>query len=227
VSVPIKDPRADSAVERVFKALDEARLLHGWLDRIIERDTVTVNLVYASESQWNAEATSFTGERVVALRLDDAATWNEHRLQRVLSHELAHIGLRAALGNGRLSRWIEEGFAEVLAGGLTCEGEVRIRLDVLRRRRNGLDLPAVGAPPGAQLSRLDYDYATTYVAYLDDTEDTSITDGGTLENGEMARILRLARENSRETADGWHRRLLGQYDGMPVPCPQTDRTTTG
>ena len=58
---------------------------------------------------------------------------------RVLEHEMAHIALAEFFDHRAVvPKWFDEGFAEWAAGGMTCEGRIRVEIEVRRRTAAGL-----------------------------------------------------------------------------------------
>lgn len=153
--------------------------------------------------------------------------WGEEDLQRVVRHELAHIGLGAILGYQGIPIWFHEGFAEWSTGGLTCEGEVRIRLDLLGRRSKGNPGPRLFGHNGMGRSRLSYDYFATFFEFLEARRPGVISSGVLLESvgdfGVLVGTSRVIGIKVEELEDRWLQYVLVRYDGLPVDFSCRDR----
>jgi hypothetical protein len=112
-----------------------------------------------------------------------AVDWSVEDLTRTLRHELAHIALARFLEFKSLPAWLEEGFAEWAAGGLTCTQEARVRLDLVTRRRLQRVVPGLYELDAAPRP-LAYAYYGLFIAHLDSRS------GGSLANGSFWRVLK-------------------------------------
>lgn len=195
---------------------------------------ITVSL--AAELPGGIQATSSAADRLIILPLDAALQWEPARLRRVTRHEMAHIGLGVFLDHAAVPVWFQEGFAEWAVGGLTCEGEVRIRLDLLTRRRKAEPTPRPFGSGGLDRSRLSYDYFATVFEYLEIRGKGVVADGRLLKavkaNGVTAGIAQLFGADFEELAEGWQVYLLGRYNGLPnafacAPTPPVPPVRSG
>lgn len=95
--------------------------------------------------------------------------------ERVLLHELAHVGVREAAGDAFVPRWLDEGFARVVAGEHST-GD----LDVLARARVAdrlVPLAALtdGFPRRADLAALAYAEAGRAVSLVEAERDGAVS----------------------------------------------------
>ncbi|MCY3705142.1 MAG: hypothetical protein OXH08_06490 [Gammaproteobacteria bacterium] len=151
---------------------DQMALIPDMLQGALQDRAITISLM--PRSSMRVEGRAFPSTGVIVLPVPDAFEWSAPTRARVIRHELAHIGLAELLDYNRIPRWFEEGFAEWAAGGLTCEGEARVRLDVMRRNAGHIALPSVGGPGQLESSRLAYDYWGTVIEYIEGSYDNVI-----------------------------------------------------
>lgn len=155
---------ADSSLfERIIEAFEAQVPVPGLPTAIFEGKLITVSL--AAHVREGIEAWSSTPDDLIVMRLADVSRWPPSKLTRVIRHELAHLGLEHYLGHNQIPRWFSEGFAEWVAGGLTCEAEARIRLHLQTAQRdmdlaNALILRDLGNP------RLSYDLYASFFEYI-------------------------------------------------------------
>lgn len=122
---------------------------------------------------WAAGAAVPAERRVVV-----AVTANRQRQdqERVLLHELAHVGVREAAGDAAVPRWLDEGFARVLAGEHSTTD-----LDVLARARVAdrlvpLAALADGFPGRSDLAALAYAESGRAVSLVEGTRAGAVAD---------------------------------------------------
>lgn len=123
---------------------------------------------------------------LVVLPLSESFTWSERKLRRVLQHEFAHILLADFLGSQyrTVPMWFVEGFAEWAAGGLTCEGRVRVEIEIRDRLRARLPLLTLDKAWDTLPTRLAYDVAASFVEFLDRRDEGHVGAGHLLANVE-------------------------------------------
>lgn len=85
---------------------------------------------------------------------------------RVLRHELAHIALHRYLGDARIPRWFNEGYATWAAGELDLQGEWRLRIAFATRTAPPLDSLELAFPRAATSAEIAYLLSASVVSYL-------------------------------------------------------------
>ncbi len=85
--------------------------------------------------------------------------------RRVLRHEWAHLGLHARLGDLRVPRWLDEGYAQWASGGFDLAEAWRLRL-LLATGDASLDSLTLAWPRGRSEAGAAYLLAASAVAYL-------------------------------------------------------------
>jgi hypothetical protein len=152
--------------------------------------------------------------RLIILPLSRLRLWNRERLTRLLRHEIAHLEVAAFLGHVALPKWFEEGFAEWSVGGLTCEAEAMIGLDLARnRKRDGW--PSISALTNRRQTPLTYYYYASFVDFLDRTD--SVVSGGRLfaeiQRRGFAQALAALLTNDLSLVEvSWRAHLTSRYD---------------
>lgn len=164
-------------VKHVLKVLEQSVLVPGLPKQTLS--TVDITISIAERPQGNADAVSFPSERIIVLPSREWLAWDDRKLTRVIRHEIAHIALSRYLQAAPVPMWFDEGFAEWASGGLSCEGETRVRLDLLRLRGNVSFLSLDGLS-GSRPTRLQYDYFATFFEFLE-ARSASLSNGRLLE----------------------------------------------
>lgn len=220
--------RADSAkVLILIDALHSQVPLRGLPADVLAGKKVTISLA----SQWPSGlyGRSSPIHYLIILPFAEAFSWEPDKLRRVIRHELAHIGLGTFLGYAQVPRWFDEGFAEWSVGGLTCEGEIRVRLEISMRRREQDPPPSLFVPGGLGRSRLRYDLFATFFEYIDEKWGRVVESGKLLDavkaNGVHLGLVRALGENVEALEDGWRSYLLDRYDGLPEHATQPNGIT--
>lgn len=85
---------------------------------------------------------------------------------RTLRHEWAHLGLHQHLGELRVPRWFNEGYAQWASGGFDAMGAWRLRVMIALRRTPAMDSLALSWPSGREEARTAYLLAASAVTYL-------------------------------------------------------------
>lgn len=85
---------------------------------------------------------------------------------RTLRHEWAHLGLHQHLGDLRIPRWFNEGYAQWASGGFDAMGAWRLRVLIALGRTPAMDSLALGWPGGREEARTAYLLAASAVTYL-------------------------------------------------------------
>jgi peptidase MA superfamily protein len=88
---------------------------------------------------------------------------------RTLRHEWAHLGLSADLGDLRIPRWFNEGYAQWASGGFDVAGAWRLRVLIAAGRAPAMDSLELRWPAGRQEARTAYLLAASAVTYLLET----------------------------------------------------------
>ena len=216
------DPAVDTG--RLIQVLGEQDPLPGLPVEILSSRMITVSLV-AGQLRGGKDAMSRPIDGLIILPVDAALEWPVERLHRTVRHELAHIGLSVFLDHASVPLWFCEGFAEWASGGLTCEGEARIRLDLMSRAKQGIPLPRLLESAGVGKSRLSYDYFAAFFEFIEGESDGLLSRGSLLESvkaqGVGPGLSRALRTDLGELEDQWHFHLSRHYAGLPedYSCP--------
>ncbi len=137
----------------------------GFPSDLLTRIRITVSLA-AARSEHTA-ATAVPAQRLIIIALEDATQWDRSMLERTIRHELGHLASSVYFNGGKLPRWFEEGIAEWTAGGVTCEGQLRLRVRFLVDRTS---MPAAARLPERLefgKSRVAYDLYATFIEFLE------------------------------------------------------------
>lgn len=86
--------------------------------------------------------------------------------RRTLRHEWAHLGLHGYLGDLRVPRWFDEGYAQWASGGFDASEAGRLRVMIAFGRAPALDSLALRWPAGREQARSAYLLAASAVGYL-------------------------------------------------------------
>ncbi len=93
-----------------------------------------------------------------------------YSLKVTLKHELSHLLLHDYVGGGELPRWLDEGIAQWVSGGmaeiLTGRGRAGLEKAVLSGKLIPIRALASGFPDDAQLLRLSYEESRSFVEYI-------------------------------------------------------------
>ncbi len=85
---------------------------------------------------------------------------------RTLRHEWAHLGLHAYLGELRVPRWFDEGYAQWASGGFEAMEAWRLRVLIPAGRAPAMDSLELGWPRGREEARIAYLLAASAVTFL-------------------------------------------------------------
>lgn len=85
---------------------------------------------------------------------------------RTLRHEWAHLGLHQRLGDLRIPRWFNEGYAQWASGGFDAMGAWRLRVLIAMGRAPAMDSLALGWPTAREEARTAYLLSASAVTYL-------------------------------------------------------------
>ena len=86
--------------------------------------------------------------------------------RRTLRHEWAHLGLQQYLGDLRIPRWFNEGYAQWVSGGFDVTEAWRLRVLLARGRAPAMDSLSLRWPAGREQARVAYLLAASAVSYL-------------------------------------------------------------
>lgn len=166
-------PRDSLVAERVARLLDEQSALPGLPDSL----PTGVHAVLAHSPAAFDEATGGVvpewraGVAIPSLELLVMPTGEGGRVVdgeglRTLRHEWAHLGLHQHLGDLRIPRWFNEGYAQWASGGFDAMGAWRLRVMIALGRAPEMDSLALGWPSGREDARTAYLLAASAVTYL-------------------------------------------------------------
>jgi hypothetical protein len=85
---------------------------------------------------------------------------------RTLRHEWAHLGLHGSMGDLRVPRWFDEGYAQWASGGFDASEAWRLRVLIAMGRAPTMDSLALRWPSGREPARTAYLLAASAVTYL-------------------------------------------------------------
>ena len=86
--------------------------------------------------------------------------------RRTLRHEWAHLGLHGYLGDLRVPRWFDEGYAQWASGGFDASEAWRLRVLMALGRAPAMDSLTLRWPAGREQARSAYLLAASAVGYL-------------------------------------------------------------
>lgn len=166
-------PRDSLVAERVGRLLDDQSALPGLPDSL----PMGVHAVLAHSPAAFDEATGGVvpewraGVAIPALDLLVMPSGEGGRVVdgeglRTLRHEWAHLGLHQHLGDLRIPRWFNEGYAQWASGGFDAMGAWRLRVMIALGRAPQMDSLALGWPSGREDARTAYLLAASAVTYL-------------------------------------------------------------
>jgi hypothetical protein len=85
---------------------------------------------------------------------------------RTLRHEWAHLGLHGYLGDLRIPRWFDEGYAQWASGGFDASEAWRLRVLLALDRAPAMDSLSLRWPAQLEQARTAYLLSASAVAYL-------------------------------------------------------------
>jgi hypothetical protein len=86
--------------------------------------------------------------------------------RRTLRHEWAHLGLHGYLGDLRVPRWFDEGYAQWASGGFDTSDAWRLRVLLAFDRAPSMDSLSLRWPAELERARVAYLLSASAVAYL-------------------------------------------------------------
>ena len=166
--------RSDSVVAmRVLEWLDEQASLPG-LPAGSPRDVVAV-LTHAPEAfdqltggvvpEWRA-GVAIPDARMLVLPYGEGTSVLDEESRRTLRHEWAHLGLHDYLGDLRVPRWFDEGYAQWASGGFDASEAWRLRVLIALGNTPPLDSLGLSWPADLEQARTAYLLAASALSYL-------------------------------------------------------------
>ena len=121
---------------------------------------------------------------------------------RTLRHEWAHLGLHQRLGDLRIPRWFNEGYAQWASGGFDAMGAWRLRVLLAMGRAPAMDSLTLGWPSDREQARTAYLLSASAVTYLLES------------GGERGLVLFLDRWTETRSFEGAFREIFGLTTGQ-------------
>ena len=115
--------------------------------------------------EWRA-GVAIPSENVLVMPMGEGPWVVDEEGLRTLRHEWAHLGLQAHLGDLRVPRWFNEGYAQWASGGFDAMGAWRLRVLIARGRAPAMDSLELRWPAGREEARWAYLLAASAVTYL-------------------------------------------------------------
>lgn len=189
-------PRDSLVAERVLEFLLDQTELPG----LPRPDGVTVVLAHTPEvldaltgglvPEWRA-GVAVPSRRLLIVPTGEGPRVLDPEGRRVLRHEWAHLGLHAWLGDLRVPRWFDEGYAQWASAGFDAMEAWRLRVLLATGNAPSLDSLTLAWPRGRVEADAAYLLAASAVTYL-------LGDSGT--RGLAIFLERWRRDRSFETA---------------------------
>lgn len=166
--------RQDSLIaERVLQLVDQQAPLPGLLEGLpADVDAVLAHTPAAFDELTGGVVPDWrAGVAIPALNMFVIPTGEGPRVldtegRRTLRHEWAHLGLHAAMGDLRIPRWFDEGYAQWASGGFNVAEAWRLRVLIAMGRTPAMDSLALQWPTGREEARSAYLLAASAVTYL-------------------------------------------------------------
>lgn len=166
--------RRDSLVaERVLELIDTEPPLPGLPDSL-PNDVIAV-LAHGPEAfdeltggqvpEWRA-GVAIPSERMLVIPVGEGPRILDAEGRRTLRHEWAHLGLHAYLGELRVPRWFDEGYAQWTSGGFDASEAWRLRVLLALGRAPDMDSLSLRWPAAREQARSAYLLAASAVDYL-------------------------------------------------------------
>lgn len=166
--------RRDSMVaERVLQLIDAETPLPGLPDSLPA--DVTAVLAHGAEAfdeltggqvpEWRA-GVAIPAERMLVIPVGEGPSILDAEGRRTLRHEWAHLGLHEYLGELRVPRWFDEGYAQWASGGFDATEAWRLRVLIALGRAPSMDSLSLRWPAGREQARTAYLLAASAVDYL-------------------------------------------------------------
>lgn len=170
----IRFAASDSLVaERVLALLDSQPPLPGLPDTL-PRSVVAVlahtpaafdELTGGFVPEWRA-GVAIPSLGMLAMPTGDGPRVLDREGRRTLRHEWAHLGLHQRLGDLRVPRWFDEGYAQWSSGGFDASEAWRLRVLLALGDAPAMDSLTLGWPADREPARVAYLLAASAVGYL-------------------------------------------------------------
>jgi Peptidase MA superfamily len=166
--------RRDSLVaERVLELIDGEAPLPGLPDSLPAG--VSAVLAHGPQAfdeitgggvpEWRA-GVAIPSERLLVIPTGEGPSALDSEGRRTLRHEWAHLGLHSYLGDLRVPRWFDEGYAQWASGGFDATEAWRLRVLLALGRAPDMDSLSLAWPYGREQARTAYLLAASAVSYL-------------------------------------------------------------
>jgi hypothetical protein len=202
--------RRDSLVaERVLDLIDAQAPLPGLPSSVPSGVTVVLThgpeafdeLTHGVVPEWRA-GVAIPAARLLVMPSGEGPRVLDGEGRRTLRHEWAHLGLHGYLGDLRVPRWFDEGYAQWASAGFDGSEAWRLRVSMALGRAPALDSLALRWPAGREQARSAYLLAASAVAYLLE------------ESGERGLTLFLERWRDERSFDAALVRTFGVTSGQ-------------
>jgi len=170
----IRFVRSDSLLaERVLGLVDQQSRLPGLPDSLPAGVTVVIThgpeafdeLTGGTVPEWRA-GVAIPSENLLAVPAAEGRSLVSSEGRRTLRHEWAHLGLHAYLGDLRIPRWFDEGYAQWASGGFDATEAWRLRVLLALGRAPPMDSLSLRWPTDEEEARTAYLLAASAVTYL-------------------------------------------------------------
>jgi len=166
--------RADSLVaERVLELLDAQPALPGLPDSVPAG--VVAVLAHSAAAfdeltggvvpEWRA-GVAIPSSRLLVMPTGEGPRVLDPEGRRTLRHEWAHLGLHGYLGDLRVPRWFDEGYAQWASGGFDAMEAWRLRVLLAMGRAPSMDSLALRWPTDREDARAAYLLSASAIALL-------------------------------------------------------------
>ncbi len=182
---PVEAMHVSRDATRILKVLEDILAqeapAYGFPDAFVWDRRVTVGLGTEAGTP-SSTAKSVPRDALIIVHANSVRSLDASQLRRLLRHEAAHLLVGELLDYRATPRWLQEGFAEWFAGGLTCDGEFRLWIELRRRSAADEELPRLDDASWAVLpSRLAYDFFGSFFEFLEHRHPGLVSDGDLLE----------------------------------------------
>jgi hypothetical protein len=174
VRATVRFVRSDSLLaERVLKLVHEQTPLPGLPDSLPDRVTLVIahgpeafdELTGGVVPEWRA-GVAIPSQSLFVVPSAEGRSLVDAEGRRTLRHEWAHLGLHDYLGDLRVPRWFDEGYAQWASGGFDAMGAWRLRVLLALGRAPPMDSLSLRWPSDREEARTAYLLAASAVTYL-------------------------------------------------------------
>ena len=214
VVFPTGDGHVSREAARILDLLEEmlaqGATAYGFPDAFVWDRRITVGLGTQAGTR-PTMGRSVPRDGLIVLDANRVQYLDTPQLRRLLRHEVAHLLVGGVFDYRALPRWLQEGFAEWFAGGLTCGGEFRLWIELRRRHEADEELPSLDDTSWAVLpERLAYDLFGSFFEFLGDRQPGFVSGGNFLETVRREGIV-VVDPWIRQ----WHQYLLKRWRRAP------------